>query len=251
MRTAVVLVNLVIGLVYTSYGIITVRELAKGWRTVGLSHFGVAWAAMAFTCGPHHLAHAAHVGFGQSPSGLELAAVVIGVPAGVTWFLLRIEAIRGGRGDRPIHGDPAWVKALPVISIVYAALFLGAAIAELAPHAEFLPRLMPNILLFALYMMIGYYLLRTQLSSHAETGGWSLSGIALTIVFPTCAFMHIAFLVDVVHGRYAVDQSSLIIDWLAVPAAAYFLWVVRRLYLGTLPDWNLTLRPATQPAGAR
>jgi hypothetical protein len=54
--------------------------------------------------------------------------------------------------------------------------------------------------------------------------------------------MHIAFLVDVVHGRYAVDTYTLVIDWLAVPAAAYFLWVVRRLYLGTLPDWNATIR---------
>jgi hypothetical protein len=206
---------------------------------------------MAFTCGPHHLAHAAHVGLGQSPSGLELAAVVIGVPAGVTWFLLRIEAIRGGPGDRTIDGDPLWVRALPVLAIVYALAFFGAALVELVPQAQFLPRLMPNILLFALYMTIGYYLLRTQLSSHAETGRWSLSGLALTIVFPTCALMHVAFLVDVVHGRYVVDEQSLIIDWLAVPAAAYFLWVVRRLYLGTLPDWNLNLRPFTAPEGAR
>jgi hypothetical protein len=102
--------------------------------------------------------------------------------------------------------------------------------------------------LFFLYVMIGYFLLRTQLSSHAETGGWSLSGIALTIVFPTCALMHVAFLVDVAHGRYTVDPYTLIIDWLSVPAAAYFLWVVRRLYLRTLPDWNLTFGQLTEPA---
>jgi hypothetical protein len=251
MQTGVAIVNLIIGLVYTSYGIITVRELAKGWRTVGLSHFGVAWAAMAFTCGPHHLAHSAHVALGQSPSGLEFAAIVIGVPAGVTWFLLRIEAIRGGAGDRPINGTPLWVRSLPVLAVIYGLAFFGAVLAELLPRAAFLPRLMPNILLFTLYMLIGYFLLRTQLSTHAESGGWSLSGLALTIVFPTCALMHVAFLTDVVHGRYAVDNSSLVIDWLAVPAAAYFLWVVRRLYLGTLPDWNLSLRPLAVPAGLR
>lgn len=251
MQLAVALVNLIIGVVYTSYGVITARELAKGWRTVGPSHFGVAWMAMAFTCGPHHLAHAVHVGLGQAPSGLELAAVVIGVPAGVTWFLLRIEAIRGGPGDRPIIGDPMWVRVLPVVSALYLLGFLAAALAELLPHASFLPRLMPNITLSILYLLIGYFLLRTQLATRADSGGWSMSGIALTIVFPTCALMHIAFLVDVIHGRYAVDRSTLVIDWLAVPAAAYFLWVVRRLYLGTLPDWNLTLRPLGDPVGAR
>jgi hypothetical protein len=250
MRISIALLNLLIGLVYTSYGIITVRELAKGWKTVGPSHFGLAWCAMAFTCGPHHLAHAGHIAASQSPSGLELAAVVIGVPAGVTWFLLRIEAIRGGPGDRPISGTPLWVKTLPVISAVYVLAFLGAALAQLLPNAEFLPRLMPNILLFFLYTMIGYFLLRTQLSSHAESGGWSLSGLALTIVFPTCALMHVAFLVDVMHGRYPVDPHSVIIDWLAVPAAAYFLWVVRRLYLQTLPDWNLTFSPVSEPVAA-
>src|SRR4051812_34879558 len=251
MATGVALVNLIIGLVYTSYGIITVRELVKGRRTVGLSHFGVAWAAMAFTCGPHHLAHAAHVAAGQTPTGLEFAAIVIGVPAGVTWFLLRIEAIRGGPGDRPIQGTPLWVRSLPVLAVIYALAFFGAVLAELVPDAAFLPRLIPNILLFVLYMLIGYFLLRTQLSMHAESGGWSLSGLALTIVFPTCALMHVAFLTDVVHGQYAVDNSTLIIDWLAVPAAAYFLWVVRRLYLGTLPDWNLSLRPLAVPVGLR
>ncbi len=246
MQPAVAIVNLIIGLVYTSYGIITVRELAKGWRTVGPSHFGMAWAAMAFTCGPHHLAHAAHVGFGQSASGLELAAVVIGVPAGVTWFLLRLEAIAGGPGDRPVIGDPLWVRALPLMGALYLVGFFVAVAVELAPSASFLPRLVPNILLFVLYMLIGFALLRTQLATRATSDGWSLSGIALTIVFPTCALMHVAFLVDVVHGRYSVDLHSLVIDWLAVPAAVYFLWVVRRLHLGDLPDWNLTMRPLTE-----
>src|SRR4051812_50014885 len=113
MAAGVALVNLIIGLVYTSYGIITVRELVKGRRTVGLSHFGVAWAAMAFTCGPHHLAHAAHVAAGQTPTGLEFAAIVIGVPAGVPWVFLRLEAIRGGPGGRAIQGTPPRGRLLP------------------------------------------------------------------------------------------------------------------------------------------
>ena len=61
MSTAVVITNLVLGLVYTSYGVMTIFDLKRGWRTFGFSHFGMAWIAMAFTCGPHHLEHAAHL----------------------------------------------------------------------------------------------------------------------------------------------------------------------------------------------
>jgi hypothetical protein len=177
---------------------------------------------------------------------LELVTVVVGVPAGVTWFLLRIEAVRGGPGDRMIAGDPLWVRALPALGAAYAVAFTVAVVVPLVQRAEFMPRLTPNILLVWLYVMVGYYLLRTQLTSRAQGQPWSLSGISLTIVFPTCALMHAAFLVGAMHGDYATDSEGLVIDWLAVPAAAYFLWVVRRLWLGTLPDWNISLRPLTQ-----
>jgi hypothetical protein len=55
----------------------------------------------------------------------------------------------------------------------------------------------------------------------------------------------------VVHGA--------VIDWIAVPAAVYFLWVVQALYRGTFHDWNgapgavgarvTTPEPATARAG--
>jgi hypothetical protein len=179
-----------------------------------------------------------------------LATVVVGVPAGVTWFLLRVEAVRGGPGDRLIAGDPLWVRALPLLGVVYGGAFLVAVSGPLVNHAEFSPRLAPNILLVWLYVIVGYYLLRTQLTSRAEGKPWSLSGISLTIVFPTCALMHAAFLAGAVHGDYVADTHGLLIDWLAVPAAAYFLWVVRRLYLGTLPDWNISLRPLSSQAAS-
>ena len=182
---------------------------------------------------------------------LELVAVVIGVPAGVTWFLLRIEAIRGGPGDRPIVGDPLWVRALPAASrCVRRRVHRRRYSIPLMQRAAFNPRLMPNLLLVWLYVMVGYYLLRTQLTGRADGQPWSLSGISLTIVFPTCALMHAAFLAGAVHGDYSADAHGLVIDWLAVPAAAYFLWVVRRLWLGNLPDWNVTIRPLTHAASS-
>jgi hypothetical protein len=93
-------------------------------------------------------------------------------------------------------------------------------------------------LLLVVYCVIGHYLLRTQIRNRPVLGGWSASGLALTLVFPTCGVMHAIFTVYASIGRYDVDWHGLVIDWLSVPAAVYFVWVVRALYLGTLSDWN-------------
>ena len=239
MTLALALLSLALGTVYTSYGIITAVDLAKNSRDLGMSHFGVAWIAMAFTCGPHHFEHGLHLLAGDRGAGLvELVAVIVGVPAGVTWFLLRIEAVSGGRGDRDIHGTPAFVRALPALSVIYAVGFL-ASVVMIVRNVTFVPpTAASNVALVVLYGMIGWYLLRTQLASHRESGGWSLSGLSLTVVFPTCALMHAAWVAYQAAGRYETDIHSTLIDWLAVPAATYFLWVVRSLYSGTVRDWN-------------
>jgi hypothetical protein len=238
MSAAVATLNILIGLVYTSYGVITIYELRRGWSTDGPSHFGMAWVAMAFTCGPHHLAHGVHGGLIGKAGGLELVALIVGAPAGITWFLLRIEALRGGRGDRLINGTPTWLRLGAPVAAAYGLLCVVVTVWLVAAEAHFGPRYVPNLLLIWLYMVIGYYLLRTQLASYAAGAPWSLSGLSLTAVFPTCALMHAAYLLYAVHGSYGIDSGTLAIDWLAVPAAAYFLWVVRSLYHGTLPDWN-------------
>ena len=246
--------NLALGIIYTSYGIMTIIDLKRGWRDLGFSHFGMAWIAMAFTCGPHHFEHGQHVAlWGRAGGPLDMFAVLVGLPAGATWFLLRVEALRGGRGDRFIDGTPRWVALLPTLSAVYLAVAMvaGAAVLAGAADTSFTPRMTPNVLLLGLYGLIGYYLLRTQLANHEVTGGWSLSGLALTVVFPTCGLMHTAFVVYAASGRYEVDVHGLVIDWVSVPAAIYFVWVVRSLYLGTVHDWNRGAADATpQPAAA-
>ena len=55
-------------------------------------------------------------------------------------------------------------------------------------------------------------------------------------------------------GRYQVDVHGVGIDWLAVPAGLYFLWVVYALYRGTFRDWNgspLRTRKHTDRARSR
>ena len=254
MRMGVAIANLVLGFVYCSYGVITIIDLARGWRVNGLSHFGLAWIAMAFTCGPHHLEHGYHLLDGRLGGPLDLTAVLVGFPAGVIWFLLRVEATAGGRGDRFVDGDPMWVKTLPALSTAYFVAMIVAAAVVLGSHdLEFGPRFVPNFLLLGLYFVLGAYLLRTQLRNRGPLGGWSLSGVTLTLVFPTCGVMHAVYAVYASSGRYAVDPHGLTIDWLAVPAAVYFLWVVRGLHQGVRTDWNRGaqgVRMATVPATA-
>ena len=251
MRAALALLSIVLGAVYTSYGLITLVDIKRGWRRFGFSHFGAAWIAMAFTCGPHHLEHGIHLAFAdRSPGWLELITVVIGLPAGAIWFLLRLEAQAGGRGDRFISGTPLWLRALPKAAAVYAVAFVAGACVLVARGRALGPRLIPNLVLLWLYMTIGWHLLTTQLRNRGPLGGWSVSGSSLTGVFFTCALMHTAWMLHALAGDYEIDAHGLVIDWLSVPAAFYFLWVVRSLQLGTARDWNQALPSMATPERA-
>jgi hypothetical protein len=239
MTAVVAITNLILGVAYTGYGVITAVEMKRGWKTYGFSHFGAAWIAMAFTCGPHHLAHGLHTAFeGRIGGPLDAFSVVVGLPFGVIWLLLRIEAMRGGRGDRFISGTPRWMLAAPTIAGIYVTALVAAIIAGVGGPLHFVPTQPANALLIVLYVTIGYFLLRTQLRNHSSLDGWSVSGCSLSVVFPTCALMHAVFAIYSATGRYAYDVHAMYIDWLAVPAAAYFLWVVRELYRDSLRDWN-------------
>jgi len=237
--TFVGVTNLILGTVYTCYGLMTAVELKRGWRTRGFSHFGTAWLAMAFTCGPHHLDHGLHVLIaGRAGGPLDLATILVGFPVGVLWFLLRVEAMMGGRGERTIEGTPRWLVALPVLGASYVAVVVTAGQSVLAGAGPLAPRAVPNVLLVVLYSAIGAVLLHTQVRNHQVTGRWSVSGLSLGLVMNTCAVMHGVFVAYATDGRYDLDWHGLTIDLVGVPAAAYFLWVTYALSRGWLRDWN-------------
>ncbi len=237
--------NALLGLVYFQYGTMTAVEMHRNRRRMGFSHFGAAWVAMAFTCGPHHLAHGIHVAAeGWSGGWLDVVAVLVGLPAGVIWFLLRVEAFRGGAGDRFVAGTPWWVAAAPFAAGIYAGVLVATAFDVPNVDPSRIPVALPALTLVVVYLIVGYYLLRTQLANRAPLGGWSLSGLALTVIFPTCAAMHGVHALYMLSGRYPVDPHIWTIDLIAVPAGIYFLWVVRALTLGTFRDWNQTERVA-------
>ena len=232
--------NLVMAVVYVGIGTIVAIDLEGAIRRRGYSHFGVAWLTIMFTCGAHHLVHGVHlVAEGREISGIDVLATLLGIPVGVVWSRLRLEASAGGRGDRFLRGDPLWLRTAAVVYVagtVAGVVVAGTMLAGGIRYAD--PRLIPNVLLCGLYIGIGLALWRGQRRNHAELGGWSLSGLSLMAVFPTCALMHGIYVVDAATARFSPDFHGLWADWLGVPAAVYFFWVVYGMERGTVTDWN-------------
>lgn len=239
MKPGLAALNIGLGLVYVLLGVVFVIDMKRGWRAMGYSHLGMALVAMAFTCGPHHLEHGLHVGLAGRPAGgLEVLALVVGLPPAAFWAALRLEALGGGRGDRFVGGTPRWLAALPVAFAGYTVVIGAVLLVLLADGASLDRRLVPNVVLVGMYGTIATYLLRTQRANRSPLGGWSVSGLSLTGLFSTCAVMHATWLGYTVAGTYDIDGHGLIVAWLSVPAALYFIWVVRALWLGTVTDWN-------------
>jgi len=240
MTLLVGITNLILGLAYCGYGVMTSLEMKRDWKTFGFSHFGAAWILMAFTCGPHHLVHGIHTLVeGRVGQPLDALAVIVGLPFGVVWLSLRVEAFFGGRGDRFIARTPTWLRMAPAFAVVYSFVLI-ASVATLmrSHHVHFESIIAANILLIVVYNAIAWILLRTQLRNHDQLNGWSLSGVTLTAVFPTCALMHAVYAVYASTQLYAYDVHGSFIDWLSIPGGLYFLWVVHGLYKGTRADWN-------------
>ena len=231
------LANLLIGLSYTGLGFLAVDEMRKLHKTRGISMFGLAWVAMAFTCGPHHLAHALHVQEGEHATPWEFLSVLVSIPAGLIFVMLRLEALRGGSGDRLVHGTPWWMKLIPgAFGVVVGVIVFGSIVQrpDFASEGVAAKLTLPlSAALIVLYSWVGWYLARTQTRRNHVIGGWSLSGVMLTLIFPTCALSHAAYTL-----AGANDLHTLVIDILAVPAAIWFLAVVRGIYLEHVDDWN-------------
>lgn len=250
---ATIAINLALGFVYVSYALLTLDDLRRGRTSRGGSHLAYGFSAIMLTCGPHHIDHALHLAAGNDvPGALDLLVVATGLPTGMVWFLLRLEARRGGLGDRRIESSVA-IDAVRTVAAVGAVLVV-AAVLSFDPEPGWTEqlvswRLLPNALLAVLYLVIGTILLRTQVRRARVSGSWSLSGLGITGVFPTCAAMHAVWLGYVASGRYEPEIHLLVIDSLAVPAAAYFIIVSWLLGEGRLSGTSDAWDDVSQPPG--
>lgn len=246
--------NLAIGMAYAGLGLLSAWETISLHRYRGWSRFGIGFSMMAASCGPHHFVHGWHVLNGESASGPMLAATLIGLPAGLIFVCLRFETMWGGQGERVIVSSPrqvallagafsvvvGWLAALafaqPVSDDIFKFLCAPTVVATGAAaepginvtSATFLA----NVFVTATYGMVGWYLADHQVRRYLATGTWSLSGLALTGVFFTCALMH------VIDATTQGSRLMLVFDLIGVPTSVYFLWVIKHLHSDSMLDWN-------------
>ena len=240
MRASVAVINMAVGAVYVSLGCLILLDLKQGWHLFGFSRFGAGLAAVAFTCGVHHFVHGQHVAFhGHDAGALDLLSVLVGLPVGLTWLFLRLEALAGGRGERMIIGTPGWLLAVPTVAGMYLTALAAAAIALVRQPVEVDPAVLPHVALVGIYLTIGWMLMRTQLLFHRQYSGWSLSGCCLAGIFLTCSVMHAVLVLYSLAGRAVVDVHGFWVSVSGVPAGLYFLSVVRGLVRAEVSDWNV------------
>lgn len=248
--------NLLVGAAYTGLGLLSAWEAYSQYRSRGLSRFGLGFSMMAASCGPHHLMHGWCVLNGGAVSPALLGITLMGLPAGLVFVLLRLETLWGGHGDRIIDARPVTVAALASAFLGGVGLLAGwSMIATPAPLLDpalcttwGLPQVVDagaaspelsalvqgaNLFVTATYGLVGWYLVSTQVRRYMMDRTWSLSGLSLAAVFPTCAAMHLIVALSKSH-----DPAALPFDLWGVPASVYFLWVVRRLHNDSVVDWN-------------
>jgi len=122
--------NLLIGLAYAGLGLLSAWETFSLRRYRGWSRFGIGFALMAASCGPHHLVHGWHALHGGEASWPVLAVTLIGLPAGLIFVGLRFETALGGRGDRPFGSSRYWAVSLIAVFAVLVGWLTGWTLAH-------------------------------------------------------------------------------------------------------------------------
>lgn len=232
-----------LGFAYLALAAIAIHEVIQDHKTLGVSRFGIGYVLMASSCGPHHVIHGHHALMGTDAGMTVAVATLLGLPPGLTFVRFRIEAAFGGRGDRFVRGTPTWLVVVPIVFLLAAGVIIGQVVSS-GPVNPWSITTMTNSFVAVTYSLVGWPLLRTQFRRRASMGGWSVSGLSLAAIFPTCALMHLSYAFAA-----AGDVHSKIVDIWGVPASLYFLAVVRALYRDAIVDWNRrpvvgTIRPA-------
>lgn len=236
-----------LGVAYLALAAIAVHEVMQGRRALGVSRFGIGYVLMASSCGPHHIIHGHHALLGVDGGGAIALATLVGLPPGLTFVWFRLEAAFGGRGDRFVRGTPSWLVLVPIGFLVACGVLIGRVLRD-GPADWWSVTTSANVFVAITYSLVAWPLLRTQFRRRAAMGGWSVSGLSLSAIFPTCALMHLTYAFSATG-----DMHSKVVDLWGVPASLYFLAVVRALYRDAIVDWNRrpvvgAVRPAARPS---
>jgi len=212
---AVGLVHAATAAAYLFLFVVAVGEVRSARR---VTSFGAALTLMFLGCGMHHAVHAEHaLIFGRASSPLVLAGLLVAAVPSAIFLALRLEAMRGGRGDRFLGGTPAWLALAPTALGAFAGILVLAALAEGPSPVTDVPGLASN-LVFLLCLLL-------FLSIEAGASDERLAAIAADRPPIATALAHFAWgtrqylLVTTVFGLIVAVLDSVALWLLGVPLA--------------------------------
>lgn len=209
-----------------------VIETTRSARLAAHRRFGLALSALGVATAVHFTVAAFtrpdQVGAAE---GAHVAALTLTLLPLAVFFWLRVEAYLDGPGDRFLEGRPGWISLFPSAVAcgeggVLVTAWMNPPRWESGSGDVALRWLgvLPTLLVIATLLAIGWSLLRGQQIRRAVLGGWSLSGLAVTLTFPTGAVVYATHALTV---RPTLVGS--LVDALGVPAALWFCRECRRL----------------------
>jgi hypothetical protein len=223
-----------------SGGCFLVLGAIAGWELLrergrrGFSQFGASLCATLLICGAFHLAYAAYCVRGGGTFSLPAgAATLLGTAPVAAFTLLRLELLRGGRGDRFVDGTPTWLHVAPWVLVFVAGMLAAGSIHAALARGTELWGVWPALLLMLNLAAVGWLMARAQARRRESSGGWSLAGVTLATTFAASAVVQAAMAAD---GGPGVVLFT--IDLAGVPATTWFLLSTGRLYRSSLHDWN-------------
>lgn len=236
--------NVALAAVYLALAGVAAAEMIQGRTRRGLTRFGVGFTAVMGTSGLVRLAAAQ-----SAPSQPVLVAVAMGFGPASLFLWLRLERHLGGRGERFIAGTPPVVALVPLVVAFIAGANYAVAGFDWPIRRNVVPvRFVADVVLVATHLAIAWVYARTQTLRRTTVGGWSLTGLAVAVIFPTHATVH------GVHGLIDADAEHLtLVTVLAVPAALWFLWSLLQVHRDAVADWHrhtrlgVRRRPSRRP----
>jgi hypothetical protein len=231
------------GASFAFLAVVSVSELLRRRsRPASSARFGLAFLLVSLTAAPYLASFGVRLltDADSVPGALVIASAMPLLPL-LLFAGLRIEAQTGARGERFIPGIPTWLPAVPLTWATVAGAVGWIALGDARASGVDALALGVEVLVLLLSLAVGSVLLHAQVERRRLLGGWSMSALSLTALFPAFGFFH------AMSGLLArPGDIELALAALAVPAALYFLWVVRRLQ-GTLTP-STRKRPLVGPA---